>query len=169
VHVGTTVLGQEADQVRSLSPVDGVVDEASGAPSALSCLAGSFISLNLGGISLNISSFMGIIMVVGITAKNGILLLDHAERDVIGGARPREALIEAVKIRLRPILMTTLAMAAGLLPLALGLGAGAKVQQPLTLAVIGGLAFAMVLSTALTGGIYLIGTREHPSPLSSTN
>jgi multidrug efflux pump subunit AcrB len=127
---------------------------------ALSCLAGSFIALDLTGISLNISSFMGIIMVVGITAKNGILLLDHAEHDVIGGGWPDEALIEAAKIRLRPILMTTLATAAGLFPLALGLGAGAKVQQPLALAVIGGLAFAMVLSTALTGGIYLIGTRR---------
>jgi len=126
---------------------------------ALSCLAGSFIALDLTGVSLNISSFMGIIMVVGITAKNGILLLDRAEHGVAGGVEPREALIEAAKIRLRPILMTTLATAAGLFPLALGLGAGAKMQQPLALAVIGGLAFAMILSTALAGGIYLIGTR----------
>jgi CzcA family heavy metal efflux pump len=131
---------------------------------ALSCLAGSFITLVLTGISLNISSFMGIIMVVGITAKNGILLLDRAEHDVAGGASPREALTEAAKIRLRPILMTTLATAAGLFPLALGLGAGAKMQQPLALAVIGGLAFAMILSTALAGGIYLIGTRNPPAP-----
>ena len=130
---------------------------------ALSCLAGSFAMLELTGISLNISSFMGIIMVVGITAKNGILLLDHAEHDVAGGSEPREALTAAAKIRLRPILMTTLATAAGLFPLALGLGAGAKVQQPLALAVIGGLAFAMILSTALAGGIYLIGTRERPA------
>ncbi|HVA39584.1 MAG TPA: efflux RND transporter permease subunit, partial [Candidatus Binataceae bacterium] len=127
---------------------------------ALSCLAGSFAALALTGVSLNISSFMGIIMVVGITAKNGILLLDRAEHDVAGGAGPRVALTEAAKIRLRPILMTTLATAAGLFPLALGLGAGAKVQQPLALAVIGGLGFAMILSIALTGGIYLIGTRE---------
>jgi CzcA family heavy metal efflux pump len=134
---------------------------------ALSCLAGSFIALDLTGISLNISSFMGIIMVVGITAKNGILLLDHAEHDVARGAEPRKALTEAAKIRLRPILMTTLATAAGLFPLALGLGAGAKVQQPLALAVIGGLAFAMILSTALAGGIYLIGTHKR-SPASSS-
>jgi multidrug efflux pump subunit AcrB len=136
---------------------------------ALSCLAGSFIALDLTGISLNISSFMGIIMVVGITAKNGILLLDRAEHDVAGGAWPREALIEAAQIRLRPILMTTLATAAGLFPLALGLGAGAKVQQPLALAVIGGLVFAMILSTALAGGIYLIGTRKRPAPAPSTD
>jgi CzcA family heavy metal efflux pump len=130
---------------------------------ALSCLAGSFIALDLTGVSLNISSFMGVIMVVGITAKNGILLLDHAEHDVIGGTLPRDALIEAAKVRLRPILMTTLATAAGLFPLALGLGAGAKVQQPLALAVIGGLAFAMLLSTVLTGGLYLLGTHQLPA------
>jgi multidrug efflux pump subunit AcrB len=136
---------------------------------ALSCLAGSFIALDLTGISLNISSFMGVIMVIGITAKNGILLLDHAEHDVGGGASPRDALIEAAKLRLRPILMTTLATAAGLFPLALGLGAGAKIQQPLALAVIGGLAFAMLLSTALTGGLYLLGTRKLPGSGESLN
>jgi multidrug efflux pump subunit AcrB len=127
---------------------------------ALSCLAGSFIALDLTGITLNISSFMGIIMVAGITAKNGILLLDHAERDVMGGADPRTALAAAARIRLRPILMTTLATAAGLLPLALAMGAGAKVQQPLALAVIGGLGFALLLSTPLAGGIYLLGRRS---------
>jgi multidrug efflux pump subunit AcrB len=77
-------------------------------------------------------------------------------------------LIEAAKVRLRPILMTTLATAAGLCPLALGLGAGAKIQQPLAMAVIGGLAFAMIVSTALTGGIYLMGCRKPPFPPSFT-
>ena len=127
---------------------------------AVSCLAGSFAALRFTGITLNISSFMGLIMVAGITAKNGILLLDRAERDVADGDPPGEALRAAASIRLRPILMTTLATAAGLFPLALGLGAGAKVQQPLSIAVIGGLAFAMLLSIPLAGGIYLIGTRQ---------
>jgi CzcA family heavy metal efflux pump len=127
---------------------------------ALASLAGSFAGLALTGITLNISSFMGIIMVAGITAKNGILLLDRAERDLAGGAEPHAALIAAARIRLRPITMTTLATAAGLLPLALGVGAGAKVQQPLAVAVIGGLAFALLLSTPLAGGIYLLGTRQ---------
>lgn len=127
---------------------------------AMACLAGSLLALDATGVTLNISSFMGIIMVAGITAKNGILLLDHAEREVGGGAEPHAALYEAAKARLRPILMTTLATAAGLLPLALGYGAGAKVQQPLAIAVIGGLAFAMVLSTPLAGGLYLLGTRS---------
>ena len=127
---------------------------------AMSGLAGSFIALYLTGMTLNISSFMGIIMVAGITAKNGILLLDHAEREVESGTVPRDALSDAAKVRLRPIIMTTLATAAGLFPLALAYGAGAKVQQPLAIAVIGGLAFAMLLSTPLAGGIYLLGRRK---------
>ena len=125
---------------------------------ALACLAGSFAALDLTGVTLNISSFMGIIMVAGITAKNGILLLDHTEREVLHGIDPRDALLNAARLRMRPILMTTIATAAGLLPLALGLGAGAQVQQPLALAVIGGLVFALFLSTPLAGGIYLLAT-----------
>ena len=114
---------------------------------ALACLVGSFLALDLTGVTLNISSFMGIIMVAGITAKNGILLLDHTEREVLTGIAPRDALRNAARLRLRPILMTTIATAAGLAPLALGIGAGAKVQQPLALAVIGGLVFALFLDS----------------------
>jgi multidrug efflux pump subunit AcrB len=136
---------------------------------ALACLCGSFVGLWITGITLNISSFMGIIMVVGIAAKNGILLLDQAENHLVARATAREALLDAARIRLRPILMTTLATAAGLLPLALGIGAGAKVQQPLAVAVIGGLIFALIFSTPLAGGIYLLGTHSAPAsrPLSA--
>jgi CzcA family heavy metal efflux pump len=126
---------------------------------AMASLAGSLAALWLSGITLNISSFMGIIMVAGITAKNGILLLDHAEHRISAGLAPGAALIEAAEIRWRPILMTTLATGAGLLPLAIGIGAGARIQQPLALAVIGGLGFAMLFATPLAGGIYLLGTR----------
>jgi CzcA family heavy metal efflux pump len=129
---------------------------------ALASLAGSFAALNLTGITLNISSFMGIIMVVGIAAKNGILLLDHAEHDTAGGATAATAIVSAARIRLRPILMTTIATAAGLLPLALGMGSGAKVQQPLAVAVIGGLAFALVFATPIAAGVYMLGTRHAP-------
>jgi multidrug efflux pump subunit AcrB len=129
---------------------------------ALACLVGSFAGLALTGITLNISSFMGVIMVAGITAKNGILLLDRAEHGVATGIAPAQALTDAATVRLRPIVMTTLATAAGLLPLALGYGAGAKIQQPLAVAVIGGLVLAMLLSSAIAGGIYLLGT--HPTP-----
>jgi CzcA family heavy metal efflux pump len=123
---------------------------------AVACLAGSFLALNLTGVTLNISSFMGVIMVAGITAKNGILLLDYTEYRVATGLDPRTALIDAARIRMRPILMTTIATVAGLLPLALGIGAGAQVQQPLALAVIGGLSFALIFSTPLAGGLYLL-------------
>jgi CzcA family heavy metal efflux pump len=129
---------------------------------ALACLVGSFAALALTGITLNISSFMGVIMVAGITAKNGILLLDRAEHGVAAGNAPAKALADAATVRLRPIVMTTLATAAGLLPLALGYGAGAKVQQPLAVAVVGGLVLAMLLSSAIAGGIYLLGTRPAP-------
>lgn len=128
---------------------------------AVACLVGSFAGLALTGITLNISSFMGVIMVAGITAKNGILLLDRAEHGVAAGDTPVAALTNAASVRLRPIIMTTLATAAGLLPLALAYGAGAKVQQPLAVAVIGGLVMAMLLSSAIAGGIYLLGTRRH--------
>jgi len=135
---------------------------------ALACLVGSFAALALTGITLNISSFTGVIMVAGIVAKNGILLLDRAEHGVASGEAPARALTGAATVRLRPIVMTTLATAAGLLPLALGYGAGAKVQQPLAVAVIGGLVMAMLLSSAIAGGIYLLGTRAR-APLASAS
>src|SRR5262249_13217976 len=124
---------------------------------ALACLVGSFAALGLTGITLNISSFMGVIMVAGITAKNGILLLDHAERAVGAGITPADALAEARLLRLGRFIMPRMGPGAGLLPLALGYGAGAKVQQPLAVAVIGGLVMAMLLSPAIAGGISLLG------------
>jgi multidrug efflux pump subunit AcrB len=83
---------------------------------------------------------------VGLIVKNGILLLDAAHTAAAAGATPEEALAQAGRTRLRPILMTTLCTLAGLVPLALGLGAGAELQRPLALAVIGGL----VVSTLVT-------------------
>jgi multidrug efflux pump subunit AcrB len=99
------------------------------------------------GTPLNVSSFMGLILLVGLIVKNGIILLDftrHVMRNE--GLALEPALLEAARIRLRPILMTTLCTLFGLLPLALGLGAGSEMQRPLALAVIGGLA----LSTPIT-------------------
>ncbi len=127
---------------------------------AVGCLSGGLAGLYLMGLTLNVSSLMGLIMVVGIAAKNGILLLDHAERNAAAEG-PVAAVREAVAGRLRPILMTALATAAGMLPLALGLGAGAKIQQPLAVVVIGGLLVSIVLSAPLTVGIYLmLGGRD---------
>jgi len=109
-------------------------------------LAGTLALLAATGVAFNVSSFMGVILLVGLVVKNGILLLDAARHARAAGADPRDALVEAGRHRLRPILMTTLCTLAGLLPLALGLGAGAELQRPLALAVIGGL----TLSTCVT-------------------
>jgi len=96
--------------------------------------------------ALNVSSFMGAIMLVGIVVKDGILLLDRAQKAEAEGVPLEEAVLHAGEVRLRPILMTTLTAILGLVPLALGLGAGAEMQQPLAIAVIGGLS----LSTLFT-------------------
>ena len=109
-------------------------------------LCGSLASLWLTHTALNVSSIVGMIMVVGIVAKNGILLLDFARREQRAGADLAEALVRAGSIRLRPILMTSLAAIAGLAPLAFGIGAGGQMQQPLAIAILGGVALSMLFS-----------------------
>ena len=141
--------------------------------SSMICLSGGLAALLICGLSINVSSLMGLIMVVGIAAKNGILLLDHLERVLLGGTSLVSAAPQAVRLRIRPILMTVLATAAGMLPLALGLGAGAKIQQPLAVVVIGGLALSLVVSAPLTLGIFALFRRSasnissSPFPLAS--
>jgi CzcA family heavy metal efflux pump len=99
------------------------------------------------GTPLNVSSFMGLILLVGLIVKNGIILLDFTRRRMLAANLPlATAIAEAARVRLRPILMTTLCTLFGLLPLALGIGAGSELQKPLALAVIGGL----TLSTPIT-------------------
>jgi CzcA family heavy metal efflux pump len=113
--------------------------------------AGAILLLLVTGTPLNVSSFMGLILLVGLIVKNGIILLDFTHRRMATtGDALEPALLEAARVRLRPILMTTLCTLFGLLPLALGLGAGSAMQRPLALAVIGGLA----LSTPIT--LYLV-------------
>jgi len=109
-------------------------------------LTGAVVGLALTGIPFNVSSFMGLILLVGLMVRNGILLIDAAHAGRREGLPAREALIAAGAVRMRPILMTTLCTVAGLFPLALGWGAGADLQRPLAVAVIGGL----TLSTAIT-------------------
>jgi CzcA family heavy metal efflux pump len=108
--------------------------------------SGAFGALTLTGVPFNISSFMGMILLVGLVVKNGIILLDAARRIRAEGRSAEDSVFEACRLRLRPILMTTLCTLAGLLPLALGWGAGAALQRPLAIAVIGGL----MVSTAVT-------------------
>ena len=127
--------------------------------SALLSTAGVFLALLVTGTDFNISSFMGLIMVVGIVAKNGILLLDANQKYRKEGKSITDAMILAGRRRFRPILMTALAAAAGFLPLALALGAGSQMLQPLAIAVIGGIAISMVLSLIITPAVhYYLGS-----------
>jgi CzcA family heavy metal efflux pump len=116
--------------------------------------AGAFALLLLTGTELNVSSAMGLILLVGLVVKNGIVLLDYAHRRHAGGSSWQDAMEQAARVRLRPILMTTLCTLFGLLPLALGLGAGAELQKPLALAVIGGLAFSTPVVLYVVPSVY---------------
>jgi multidrug efflux pump subunit AcrB len=109
---------------------------------------GALLALQLTGVSLNVGSAIGLVMLVGLLVKNGIILIECAQRLAAEGHDDTTALVTAARLRLRPILMTTLATIAGLLPLALGIGAGAELQRPLAIAVVGGLAVA-TLATLL--------------------
>ena len=118
-------------------------------------------ALLLTGTTFNVASFMGLIMVIGIVAKNGILLLDADERFRAEGQNAHDAMMMAAQRRLRPILMTALAAVTGMLPLALALGAGSQMLQPLAIAVIGGIAMSMLLSLVVTPVVYYLMTRGH--------
>lgn len=122
--------------------------------SALLSTSGVFGALLITGTTFNISSFMGLIMVIGIVAKNGILLLDADQRFRAEGYSAWDAMIEAGERRLRPILMTALATVAGMVPLSLAIGAGSQMLQPLAIAVIGGVAASMVLSLVVTPAVH---------------
>lgn len=127
--------------------------------SALVSTSGVFFALWVTGITFNISSFMGLIMVVGIVAKNGILLLDADQKFRSVGFSAEEAMVQAGRRRLRPIVMTALAAVAGMLPLALAFGAGSQMLQPLAVAVIGGILISMVLSLIITPSVHFYLTR----------
>lgn len=105
---------------------------------------------------LNVSSLMGGVMLAGIVVKNGILLLDQAQKMEEDGSTVEEAVIHAGRVRLRPILMTTLTALLGLVPLALGIGAGAEMQQPLAIAVIGGLSFSTLFTLLFAPTLYVM-------------
>jgi CzcA family heavy metal efflux pump len=128
--------------------------------SALLSTCGVFLALLLTHTTFNLSSFMGLIMVVGIVAKNGILLLDADQKYRGEGIPPEQAMIQAGERRLRPIMMTALATVAGMLPLAFAFGAGSQMLQPLAIAVIGGILASMVLSLVVTPAVrYYLGGR----------
>jgi multidrug efflux pump subunit AcrB len=127
---------------------------------AVLALGGVLLGLYVTGKTLNVVSLMGMIMVVGIVAKNGILMLDAVEEHLSEGDTLRQALLRSGRRRFRPVLMTSLAAILGMLPLALAIGAGAELLQPLAIAVIGGLAVALLLSLVVTPTIYALLRRE---------
>ncbi len=136
--------------------------------SALLSTSGVFIALLITRTTFNISSFMGMIMVIGIVAKNGILLLDSDQKMRGLGLPAEDAMLQASRRRLRPIVMTALATVAGMLPLALALGAGSQMLQPLAIAVIGGVLISMVLSLIITPAVHFYLTSKiRTSPIPS--
>ncbi|HVA93548.1 MAG TPA: efflux RND transporter permease subunit, partial [Candidatus Dormibacteraeota bacterium] len=131
--------------------------------SAVLSTSGVFLALLITNTTFNVSSFMGLIMVIGIVAKNGILLLDANQKFLSVGFAAEEAMVQAGRRRLRPIVMTAMAAVAGMLPLSLALGAGSQMLQPLAIAVIGGILISMVLSLIITPAIQYYLTREKRS------
>jgi multidrug efflux pump subunit AcrB len=128
--------------------------------SSVLSVAGVLLALLVTGTTFNVASFMGLIMVIGIVAKNGILLLDADERYRGQGASARDAMLHAAQRRLRPIVMTATAAICGMLPLAFALGSGSQMLQPLAIAVIGGLLLSMALSLIVTPIVYYVLTRN---------
>jgi multidrug efflux pump subunit AcrB len=130
---------------------------------AVLALSGVLLALFITGMTLNVVSMMGMIMIVGIVAKNGILMLDAVEDHLAAGDTLRAALLRSGRRRFRPVLMTSLAAMLGMLPLALAFGAGSELLQPLAIGVIGGLTIALLLSLVVTPSVYAM-LRKRPAP-----
>jgi len=123
-------------------------------------LAGAVISLSVFGQSLNIFSQIGIIMLIGLVTKNGILIVEFANQQREKGMNKIDAVLDASVARLRPILMTTLATALGALPIAMALGSAGKSRIPLGIVIIGGLMFALVLTLFVVPALYSYISRK---------
>jgi multidrug efflux pump len=123
-------------------------------------LAGAVLSLSLFGQTINIFSQIGIIMLIGLVTKNGILIVEFANKQREMGLNKFDAVVEAASARLRPILMTTLATALGALPIALALGSAGKSRIPLGIVIIGGLLFSLILTLFVVPALYSYISRK---------
>ncbi len=126
-------------------------------------IAGAMISLWLFGQTLNIFSQIGMIMLIGLVTKNGILIVEFANKKRLEGMSRMSAVIEASRMRLRPILMTSLTMALGSLPIALSLGAAATSRQPLGIVIVGGILFSLILTLFVIPAMYTFLAKKHRS------
>jgi multidrug efflux pump subunit AcrB len=124
-------------------------------------LVSGLLALWITGTPLNVSSYMGAILLIGLDMKNGILLVEYIQQLRSEGMALRPALMLAGRTRFRPILMTSLAAVLGLFPLALGIGPGAQMQQPLAIMVIGGLTANMLFTRMVIPVGYLVLERRH--------
>jgi CzcA family heavy metal efflux pump len=126
-------------------------------------LIAALLALRLTGMSLNISSFMGLVMLIGLVVKNGIIFIEYtAQLRAEGMPTLSEALVQAGRVRLRPILMTSLAAIIAMAPLAFNLGAGAELQRPLAIAVIGGLSVSTLFTLLIVPVAHLLLGEPHP-------
>jgi multidrug efflux pump subunit AcrB len=120
---------------------------------------GALLTLYLFGESLNIYSQIGLIMLIGLVTKNSILIVEFANQKQDSGLNFFDAVVEAATIRLRPILMTSLATVFGILPIAIGLGAGGESRRPLGLVVVGGMLFSTFLTLVIVPVVYTLLSR----------
>ncbi|HLY97812.1 MAG TPA: efflux RND transporter permease subunit, partial [Candidatus Angelobacter sp.] len=123
-------------------------------------ITGVLIMLWITGTSVNVMSLMGVVMMTGIVVSNSILIVDFTRRLRADGMPVRQAVVEACKVRLRPVLMTSLATILGLIPMALALGEGSESYAPLARAIIGGLTVSVVLTVFIVPAAYLLVHRK---------
>jgi multidrug efflux pump subunit AcrB len=131
-------------------------------------LIGVLVILVLTGTTLNVMSLMGVLMLVGIAASNSILIVDFAHRLRGEGLSVKDAVITSCRVRLRPILMTSLATIIGMIPMALKLGTGAEQYAPMAQAIIGGLSVSVLFTIFIVPAAYLlIYSRTETAPLNA--